>query len=53
MESNSLHTKNLGGETLEFAVKLLNQFGRIALCGGISDYDKIDGQPSKGPNLTR
>ena len=43
---------NVGGETLAIAVNLLNKFGRISLCGGITDYDNLDGTLQKGPNLT-
>jgi len=43
---------NVGGETLEIAIGHMAQFGRIALCGGISGYN--DEEPAPGPkNLMR
>lgn len=43
---------NVGGDTLEAAIAHMAQFGRIALCGGISGYNNPE--PSPGPsNLMR
>lgn len=42
---------NVGGEHLEAAIGVSNNFGRIALCGAISQYDSA--QPPAAPrNLT-
>jgi len=40
---------NVGGETLEIAVDQINRFGRIVLCGAISQYESKD--KPQGPNL--
>jgi len=40
---------NVGGETLEIAVSLINKFGRIILCGAISQYENVK---TPGPNLS-
>jgi NADPH-dependent curcumin reductase CurA len=39
---------NVGGDTLEAAIGHMADFGRIALCGGISVYN--DEHPRPGPN---
>ncbi len=39
---------NVGGSTLEAAIGQMADFGRIALCGGISGYN--DSEPQPGPN---
>ncbi len=39
---------NVGGKTLEAAIEQMADFGRIALCGGISGYNEED--PVPGPN---
>lgn len=39
---------NVGGDTLQAAIAHIAQFGRIVLCGAISEYN--DAQPSAGPN---
>jgi hypothetical protein len=42
---------NVGGATLELALDLMNDFGRIVACGMISTYDELGGP---GPrNLTQ
>eukprot|EP00494_Astrolonche_serrata_P034255 UN34524 len=33
-----IYFDNVGGEILEMALLSLNQYGRIVLCGGISQY---------------
>ncbi len=38
---------NVGGDTLEAAIGEMADFGRIALCGGISGYN--DEEPAPGP----
>ena len=38
---------NVGGEHLEGAIFHLNDFGRVALCGAIAQYD--DEEPTPGP----
>ena len=38
---------NVGGEHLEAAIAVLNQHGRVALCGSISDYNATE--PPPGP----
>jgi NADPH-dependent curcumin reductase CurA len=38
---------NVGGETLEAAIQQMADYGRIALCGGISGYN--DEEPAPGP----
>jgi hypothetical protein len=35
---------NVGGVTLEHALEMMNDFGRVVMCGAISQYDK---QPSE------
>lgn len=42
---------NVGGELLNIAVQQLNRFGRISLCGAISQYNRLDNL-EPGPNLT-
>lgn len=39
---------NVGGSTLEIAISHMADFGRIALCGAISQYN--DQEPRPGPN---
>ncbi|ORX02156.1 NADP-dependent oxidoreductase [Mycolicibacillus trivialis] len=39
---------NVGGEHLQAALNVLNDFGRVALCGAISGYNAAD--PPPGPN---
>jgi len=39
---------NVGGDMLEAAIEQMADFGRIALCGGISGYN--DETPAPGPN---
>jgi NADPH-dependent curcumin reductase CurA len=39
---------NVGGEHLEAAIGALNQHGRVALCGAISNYNATEPQP--GPH---
>jgi NADPH-dependent curcumin reductase CurA len=39
---------NVGGEHLEAALGLLRDFGRVAICGTISDYDADE--PAPGPS---
>ncbi|MER6992313.1 NADP-dependent oxidoreductase [Saccharopolyspora hirsuta] len=39
---------NVGGEHLEAAIDVLNDFGRVAECGMISQYNNTEPQP--GPN---
>jgi len=39
---------NVGGDTLEAGIEHIAQFGRIVLCGAISEYN--DEQPRSGPN---
>lgn len=31
---------NVGGETLEAAIEMMNDYGRVVLCGAISQYDR-------------
>ncbi|MCX2981684.1 NADP-dependent oxidoreductase [Halieaceae bacterium IMCC14734] len=38
---------NVGGDTLEAAITHMADFGRIALCGGISGYNDVE--PAPGP----
>jgi NADPH-dependent curcumin reductase CurA len=33
---------NVGGEQLEAAIAVLNRFGRVAMCGAISQYNNAD-----------
>jgi len=36
----SIFFDNVGGETLEQALEMMNDFGRVVMCGAISQYDK-------------
>jgi NADPH-dependent curcumin reductase CurA len=40
---------NVGGETQDAAFLNLNEFGRVVLCGAISQYN--EGKPPQGPRL--
>ena len=37
--------EDVGGEHLEAAIALMNMFGRIVLCGMISQYNDIEPRP--------
>jgi len=41
---------NVGGETFDAAVTLMNVHGRIAICGQIAEYDHLD-TPQLGPRF--
>ncbi|MEM7348280.1 MAG: NADP-dependent oxidoreductase [Chloroflexota bacterium] len=43
-----VYFENVGGEHLEAAITHMNPFGRISLCGMISQYNNT--QPTPGPN---
>jgi len=43
-----LYFENVGGDILEAALNVMNQFGRIAVCGMIANYN--DKTPQPGPN---
>jgi NADPH-dependent curcumin reductase CurA len=40
-----IYFENVGGEHLEAALANMNQFGRIPVCGMISQYNLAEGQP--------
>jgi len=42
-----IYFDNVGGETLDIAIENTKQFGRIILCGGISEYNRGD-RPAYG-----
>ena len=42
-----VYFENVGGNTLEAALNVMNQFGRIAVCGMIANYN--DKTPQPGP----
>jgi len=42
---------NVGGETLEHALEMMNDFGRIVMCGAISQYDKLPSERYGVKNL--
>lgn len=42
---------NVGGETLEHALEMMNDFGRVVMCGAISQYDKEPSQKYGVKNL--
>jgi NADPH-dependent curcumin reductase CurA len=44
-----IYFDNVGGETLEIAIDNINKFGRVTLCGAISQYEAKE--KPKGPNL--
>lgn len=46
----NVYFDNVGGRTLEIVLDHMATWGRIALCGAISDYDR-DGTPSGPTNL--
>ncbi len=46
----NVYFDNVGGPTLEIALDHMATWGRIALCGAISDYDQ-DGRPAGPANL--
>jgi len=39
-EGLNIYYDNVGGETLEQTIEMMNDFGRIIMCGAISQYDK-------------
>jgi len=43
-----VYYENVGGEQLEAALESLNDFGRIVVCGMISQYNSKDEKPIKG-----
>jgi len=43
-----VYFENVGGDILEAALNVMNQFGRIAVCGMIANYN--DKTPRPGPN---
>lgn len=43
-----VYFENVGGEHLEAALNNMNEFGRIAVCGMIADYNATEAQP--GPS---
>ncbi len=43
-----LYFDNVGGDHLEAALTMLRRWGRVALCGSISEYDATEPQP--GPS---
>jgi len=45
-----IYFDNCGGETSDIVVSLLNNFGRVVLCGSISEYN-LDGPAPKGKRL--
>lgn len=42
-----VYFENVGGDTLEAALNVMNQYGRLAVCGMISNYN--DETPQPGP----
>ena len=46
-EGIDVYFDNVGGEHLEAAISLMNRFGRIAMCGAISQYNSTE--PVAGP----
>ena len=44
-EGIDVYFDNVGGEHLEAALAALRRHGRVALCGAISDYDRLDAPP--------
>jgi NADPH-dependent curcumin reductase CurA len=42
---------NVGGETLEQALEMMNDFGRVVMCGAISQYDKSPSERHGVKNL--
>uniref|UniRef100_J3MFK4 Enoyl reductase (ER) domain-containing protein n=1 Tax=Oryza brachyantha TaxID=4533 RepID=J3MFK4_ORYBR len=45
-----IYFDNVGGETLEAALATMNTYGRVALCGVISEYTDAGGRPA-APDL--
>merc|ERR1712151_1377620 len=42
---------NVGGDILNQALRRMRMFGRIVMCGTISDYNKIGSTEGRGPGI--
>lgn len=46
-----IYYENVGGEQLQAALEVMNNFGRIVACGMISEYNKLEGERYGVTNL--
>jgi NADPH-dependent curcumin reductase CurA len=49
-EGIDVYFDNVGGEHLEAAIDVLNEHGRVAMCGAVSQYDLSDAERPAGPS---
>ena len=47
-EGIDVYFDNVAGDHLEAAMATLRRWGRVALCGAVSQYESTDPQPGRG-----